>query len=213
MRLTRLTLSLLLLAGPVAVAAEEQQEPRSSRDGQVTDSAPDRSRSPIPVGEPTQWIVAEDYPAEAVQERLEGRVDVELTVDADGLPTSCAVRRSSGSAALDTATCDLLMVRARFRPALDRNGEAVEGTWSNTIVWQVPAEPVPEAGRLLAWLVVEKDGTVSSCEVELAEGAAASAFGSLCNGGRFQPPLDDAGNPTRTMIRMLLYISHEDPPQ
>jgi protein TonB len=84
----------------------------------------------------------QDYPAEALAAREQGDVGFSLEVGANGRVTACAVTRSSGSAALDGATCRLISSRARFTPALDAGGATVPDKVAGRIAWRLPA-PAP----------------------------------------------------------------------
>lgn len=70
-------------------------------------------------------IRPKDYPRAAWKARIEGTVLARLSVGADGRVTGCAVMRSSGSAELDAATCDLIRARFRYEPARDASGRPV----------------------------------------------------------------------------------------
>jgi TonB family protein len=56
----------------------------------------------------------EDYPAVALRNHEEGTVEVRLDVGPAGRVSECTVIGSSGSAALDSATCRILTSRARL---------------------------------------------------------------------------------------------------
>ena len=60
-----------------------------------------------------------------------------LMLDPTGRVSACTVVESSGSASLDKATCTILSSRARFEPARDANGRAVQDTYTQKIVWQL----------------------------------------------------------------------------
>lgn len=77
-----------------------------------------------------------DYPLDARPH--EGTVSVALGVDVRGRVTSCVVQKSSGSAALDAATCRLLTRRAKFKPALTGDGKATSDTIQVSIPWKMP---------------------------------------------------------------------------
>ena len=80
---------------------------------------------------------ADDYPFQAQTKGEEG-VQAELLVDASGKVSGCTILRSSGSAALDTATCSILSRRAHFYPAHDVNGNAVQDiVRTPPIVWRL----------------------------------------------------------------------------
>ena len=74
-----------------------------------------------------------DYPAEA--KGAQGITDFRLQISATGLVQKCEIERSSGSAALDQATCRVITKRARFRPATNAAGRAVSGTYTGMIHW------------------------------------------------------------------------------
>lgn len=56
-----------------------------------------------------------------------------LTVGRDGKPTACEVVETSGQAALDARACGLLMSMAKFKPAVNAKGEAVEDSFQSSI--------------------------------------------------------------------------------
>ena len=61
--------------------------------------------------------------------------------------TGCRVTASSGSAALDEATCHILTARAHFTPARSASGEAVPDEVANRISWVLPREPTGAPAR------------------------------------------------------------------
>jgi len=93
-----------------------------------------------PAGNPGLWFSNDDYPAEARRRNQQGRVQMRLKIDPNGMPRACAIVASSGSVSLDNATCDLAMRRARFAPPLGADGEAVWGSWTGAIRWQLTDE-------------------------------------------------------------------------
>ncbi|HEY5721435.1 MAG TPA: energy transducer TonB [Allosphingosinicella sp.] len=82
-------------------------------------------------------ISNDDYPASALRAEEEGVTGFRLSVGANGRVTNCTVTSSSGSSALDAATCRLLTSRARFTPAKDSSGQATSDTVSARIVWRI----------------------------------------------------------------------------
>lgn len=86
----------------------------------------------------------EDYPAQALKNHEQGTVQAELTIGADGRVKACKIIRSSKSEALDTATCNILTVRARFTPARDAYGNPTQDTYvTPPISWRIVEEPTP----------------------------------------------------------------------
>jgi TonB family protein len=90
-----------------------------------------------PKGSLGSLISNDDYPKAALREEEEGTVGFTLQIGADGLVTKCAVTSSSGSAALDSATCSVLTERARFAPALDRRGKPTVDSLASRIIWRI----------------------------------------------------------------------------
>ncbi|MEA3050626.1 MAG: periplasmic protein TonB [Sphingomonadales bacterium] len=82
----------------------------------------------------------EDYPASAQRNGESGTTGFRLEVGSNGRVTGCQVTSSSGSAALDAATCRLLTSRARFTPAHDSSGQPTSDTYGGRITWRLPAE-------------------------------------------------------------------------
>ena len=101
---------------------------------------PDRSQRARPKNNPGSWVLTNDYPVVALRNEEEGLVDFRLTIGADGRVSGCDVTRSSGSAALDEATCSIISVRAVFEPARDVNGKATTGSYANRVRWIIPTE-------------------------------------------------------------------------
>ena len=97
-----------------------------------------------PVSPPlTIYFSDDDYPAAAIRAGEEGAVAFQLTVSPEGRVSDCVILVSSGSATLDQATCRILRARARYSPASDAGGRAIEGSDGGSIVWRLPPEPPP----------------------------------------------------------------------
>lgn len=92
----------------------------------------------IPVLREGSWIDANAYPLEALEHKAEGDVQITANVDQYGYPLGCKILKSSGSKILDDATCQRLIERAHFYPALDSAGLATNGNWQVTIKWRLP---------------------------------------------------------------------------
>jgi protein TonB len=81
-----------------------------------------------------------DYPEAALRAREEGTVELQLVVAPQGRVTGCTILKSSGSFVLDSSSCRLLVRRARFWPALDREGTPIASTFRHMLKWRLPAE-------------------------------------------------------------------------
>jgi TonB family protein len=85
------------------------------------------------------------YPPEALRNREQGMVRFEVEVRPNGRVDSCRVTGSSGSRALDEATCAIMADRARFTPARDAAGERVADRFAARIEWVLPPQDPPPA--------------------------------------------------------------------
>jgi TonB family protein len=88
----------------------------------------------------SSYFSADDYPAAALRENGMGDVGFSLTIGANGRVEDCLVTASSGSPALDQATCRILRARARYIPARDANGNPAQGQDAGRVTWRVPAD-------------------------------------------------------------------------
>jgi protein TonB len=69
-----------------------------------------------------------DFPRELLDAWPRGaQLFARLRVDARGYVIECHVDRGTGDPAIDSAVCNTIRSRFRFRPALNRRGEAVAG--------------------------------------------------------------------------------------
>ncbi len=88
---------------------------------------------------------SDDYPYEAMQNNWQGDVIVTLRIGTDGRPRICRIVLSSGHEPLDLATCRIMLTRAKFTPARDSNGNAVEDDFKTPVIhWRLVQEPEPE---------------------------------------------------------------------
>jgi protein TonB len=84
------------------------------------------------------WITTDDYPAAPPRRGIEGTTAYRLGIATSGRVSTCEITASSGDAQLDAATCKFITRRARFEPAADGKGAPVTGTYSGTVLWQIP---------------------------------------------------------------------------
>ena len=94
-------------------------------------------RKPTPVRNPALWFSSDDYPLAAIQRHQWGSVLTRMTVGIDGRVAECVVVESSGQALLDKRTCDLLISRGRYKPALTAGGEPIRAMTSVRIHWRI----------------------------------------------------------------------------
>lgn len=97
---------------------------------------PKRGTGPLPLrpcGTFTDWMSLSDYPIAARGGDF-GETRVLLLVTDKGKPTSCRVKKSSGSKALDDTTCRVLK-RGRYLAARDEEGRAIGTELTFTMGW------------------------------------------------------------------------------
>lgn len=81
-----------------------------------------------------------DVPAAVRDSLFSGTTRAEVAVGTRGEVIGCRTRRSSGSSLLDDTTCRLIFQRFRFRPALDGQGRARNGTIIYEQEWTVTGQ-------------------------------------------------------------------------
>lgn len=94
-----------------------------------------RARSTV---NPPALVTIADYPPSARRAGEEGTVGFALDITADGRVSACTIEASSGSAALDAATCRIMRSRARFEPARDSGGQPIPDHLQSHIRWILP---------------------------------------------------------------------------
>lgn len=114
--------------GPVVLPRIDPPSPPQPRK-----VAPARARANL-----ASYVSDEDYPTSAARNEEQGTTRFRLGVGPDGRVTDCTVTASSGSSALDSATCRLMKQRARFTPARNSDGEAVPDSVASAIRWVLP---------------------------------------------------------------------------
>lgn len=127
---------ILVGAGAAAIAAWTWQQddivgppPKVERDAAVAQ----RASGSLP-----GLFSTDDYPQAALRREEQGTVAFTLSINRRGRVDECVIATSSGSAALDSATCRVLQRRGRFTPARDASGKRVADTMSGRIRWQLP---------------------------------------------------------------------------
>ena len=93
-----------------------------------------------------RWVVVGDsplsyrllrwsYPDEAASAEQEGVVGFRITIASDGSVSDCQITSSSGSAALDAATCTNLRRIDNVMPGQDASGRPVSRTHEGEVSW------------------------------------------------------------------------------
>lgn len=162
--LNYIALSLLMAANPSDDGAAEETQPVSHSPAAPIAPPPLGFKPPsnrateqsspkaserivaVPINNSLEWVNPDDYPAKALREELEGTVIFNLSVDKYGLPSNCAIIKSSGHEILDTRTCETLMLRARFEPIKSKDNKFPKREYRSRVTWKVPeSSPLPLA--------------------------------------------------------------------
>jgi TonB family protein len=151
-------------------------------------------------------ISSDDYPPEALDNGEEGTVGILLRIDPAGAVGDCIVEQASGSALLDNKTCEVMRQRAKFKPALDKQGRPTGGEYRTHIKWQIAEDRLP-SDPWVSRMVISfgPNGRASSCRMEL-EGAMKPPAGTPalgCPPAALQVPapgVDDQAGPTATLV-------------
>ena len=91
-----------------------------------------------PRNDPGAWLSDRDYKSSWARRDLTGTATFKLDIAVTGKVTGCQVIRSTGHSELDDATCVLVQKRAKFEPARGRSGEPVAGSYTGSVLWQLP---------------------------------------------------------------------------
>lgn len=95
------------------------------------------TRPPEPVGNPGTWITPRDYPPLMLRYERDGLVQVRVTISEAGKPSFCYVTSSTTPQMFDDTVCLALMQRAKFKPALDKDGDPVVSYWETAVRFTV----------------------------------------------------------------------------
>jgi len=100
--------------------------------------APKLAQAATPKGNPGSWVTQDDYPPRALREERVGTTGVAWDINTEGKVENCRITSSSGSPDLDDAACKNITRRARYKPALDTNGNPIRASASRRVVWRMP---------------------------------------------------------------------------
>ena len=118
-------------------------------------------------------FTSDDYPANALDRDDQGQVGIVIRTDPKGAISDCVVEETSKSEDLDKQTCDVIRKRAKFKPALNKQGRAVTGEYRARIHWQIEDEITPSDPWAVRTVVnFTPDGRPLSCHMEF-DGARA----------------------------------------
>ena len=93
------------------------------------------TRRATPAASPATWLHSNDFPDKSLIQGHNGLVRFRLDIDAVGQPTGCRILYRTNPDEFADLSCQLLLKRARFRPALNAAGKPVKSYYINNIRW------------------------------------------------------------------------------
>jgi hypothetical protein len=95
-------------------------------------------RPATPTKNPGQWLVNGDYPPGSLQNGHNGLVQFRLDIDQTGAVAGCYVLHRTKPDDFADLTCKLLAKRAKFLPALDRDGKPLRSFFISKARFVIP---------------------------------------------------------------------------
>ena len=95
------------------------------------------SRTVAVANDAGSWISSIDYPGSALRAGAQGVVRFRLVIDEEGKPISCAIDGATDPDEFSELTCDKIMSRAKFEPALDAEGEPIRSYFAGSVRFQM----------------------------------------------------------------------------
>jgi TonB family protein len=92
---------------------------------------------PKPVVPIARIFKDEDYPLAAFSRNQGGETRLMLLVDEQGVVQDCTMSKESGVAALDAQACAITTKRAKFNPAVGKNGQPIKAPYTARIMWKM----------------------------------------------------------------------------
>ncbi len=91
---------------------------------------------PSPIGM-DEWSKKIDYPRYLARSGMEGRIQILLTVKANGKVGNCFIERSNRPQLFDDSVCLSMMKIGQFEPATDAAGEPVASFYRTSVTFQL----------------------------------------------------------------------------
>ncbi|MEO0462675.1 MAG: energy transducer TonB [Pseudomonadota bacterium] len=128
-----------LALGPMGEQFERLQTCGTRLEGLLSEAgrALTGEASPPEPLEPGSWLKSEDWPRYLLRARMEGQLEVRLTVNTKGRASGCTVLSSNRPQLFDDAVCLNLIQRARFKPAVNAQKEPVASYYQTSIAFQI----------------------------------------------------------------------------
>ena len=93
------------------------------------------SRRATPIGTPGNWLTSSDYPSAAISGGRSAVLQVRLEVDESGAVSGCHIQLQTRGDDFARQTCALITRRAKFLPALDKDGKPIRSFYVSAVRW------------------------------------------------------------------------------
>ncbi len=90
---------------------------------------------PKPLSKPGTWLGSNDYPTAMLYKGGNGLIQFRLDLEVDGSVSKCAILDQAGDSVFSKTTCDLISKRAKFSPAIGRNGQPIRSFYVDAVRW------------------------------------------------------------------------------
>ncbi|MBO9581252.1 MAG: energy transducer TonB [Sphingobium sp.] len=97
-------------------------------------------RPATPIGSPSDWIKSDDYPFTMMSMGKSAALLVWLGIDETGKVTDCRVINGIGDGPFRKRSCDKLVERAKFEPAISASGSPARSYTERKIFWTLEGE-------------------------------------------------------------------------
>lgn len=111
------------------------------------------------------------YPRSSLARGEEGDVQFEVALNKEGKLTSCRIVESSGFAALDAATCDVVVETGQFKAARMDIGDRTPSVHTGYISWRLPADIKPARFAVADARIKPRNNERIICKRTLKEGS------------------------------------------
>lgn len=91
-----------------------------------------------PKNDPAKWVTPNDYPIHALLDGENAIIKFRLKINETGKAEECHIQQSIGDESFDKVVCDKVMSRAKFNPALDKDGNPMTSYYINKVRFQIP---------------------------------------------------------------------------
>lgn len=140
--ITVLLALIVLVAGPVVSRMVKQAISERASEAATARSA---SGKPLPPGATPAHLQVDlgelfspdRYPEAAAAAGEQGRVGMTLRISRSGNVRRCTINASSGSRALDAASCQIILRQGRYDPARDRQGRPIASDVRLGVRWRL----------------------------------------------------------------------------